>query len=235
MDLDKTGIPGLDEILKGGLRRNSSILVKGSPGSGKTILALQFIYAGAKKGEPGVFITAEEDLDDLRAHAKTLGMGLEDYEKKKLIFLVKQPVTLKKLISIATPLDLILKGKVKRVVMDSLTIFRYSTDDEMSYRKEILNLIENMKKVLFMATAEEKKTGLNNLGATAEDYLFDGVIRLIKIRRENNFERCIFVEKARGQDHMIDIYPFTITNKGLVVHPKEIPFSLMESEYKGRK
>ena len=233
--LEKLGIPGLDEMFKGGLRRNCSVLVKGSPGTGKTILALQFIFEGARQGCPGVFITAEEELDNLRSYAHSLGMDIGAYEKKKMIYLIKQSVTLKKLISIATPLQLITSGKVKRVVLDSLTIFRYGTEDEKSYRKEILDLISNMKSVLFLATAEEKKDTLDFTDSDAEDYLFDGLIRMIKIRQGNNFERCIFVKKMRGQDHLTDIFPFTITNRGIAIHPKEIPFSLMGTNFKDEK
>ena len=233
MEFEKSGIPGLDEILKGGFRKNSSFLIKGASGTGKTILALQFILEGAKKGHPGVFITAEEELEDLRNYAKSLKMDLEGYEKKKLIYLIKQPVTLKKLISIAAPLELISKGKVKRAVLDSLTLFKYCTENKIAYRKEVLDLISNMKNVLFLATSEEKREGkIDNFESNAEDYLFDGVIRMIKIRKGNNFERCLFISKIRGQNHSLDIYPFTITEKGIIVHSNEIPFTLLESSDK---
>ena len=232
MEFEKTGVPGLDEVLKGGLKKKASILVKGGPGTGKTILALQFIIQGAKQGDAGVFITAEEELDDLRLYAKSLGLDLELYEKKKLLHLIKQPVTLKRLISIAVPLELIRKGKAKRVVLDSLTIFRYSTEDNMAYRKEILDMISNMKDVLFLATAEEKEEGVDNISSSSEDHLFDGIIRVIKIRKGNNFERCLFVTKMRGQEHLLDIFPMTLQKGGIHVHPKEIPFSLIEHDFK---
>src|SRR3989344_5005680 len=145
MHFEKSGVPGLDEILKGGIRNNSSIIVRGGPGSGKTILALQFIIQGAKEGQTGVFISAEEELDDLRDYAKSIGLDLEEYEKKKLVYLIKQPITLNKIISFSVPLDLIKKGKIKRVVVDSLSIFRYGTDGELTYRKELLYLINNMR------------------------------------------------------------------------------------------
>ena len=64
VELIKTGISGLDQVLKGGLRMNSSILVTGAPGTGKTIMALQFIYHGAKDyNENGIFITTEDNVD----------------------------------------------------------------------------------------------------------------------------------------------------------------------------
>lgn len=234
MNLVKTGVLGLDEVLKGGIRDNASILIKGPPGCGKTIMALQFILEGCKKGEAGAFITAEENLEDLREYAKSLKFDLEKYEKKRLLYLIKQPIRLKRLISIATPLSLIAKGKIKRVALDSLTIFKYSTEDDLSYRKEILDLIEDMRKVLFIATAEERIDSVDNFSSENEDYLFDGIIRLAKIRRGSNFERVVFIAKMRGQNHSIDIFPFNIKDGGITVYPGEIPFSLFEDE-KGKK
>src|SRR3989344_9132470 len=90
-----TGTQGLDIILKGGLRKNSSILVTGAPGTGKTIIALQFIYYGAKNyDENGIFITTEENLEDIRNFAAEIGMDLRAMEKKGKIVLVEKPITM---------------------------------------------------------------------------------------------------------------------------------------------
>ena len=79
----KTGVRGLDIILKGGLRKNSSLLITGAPGTGKTIMSMQFIYYGAKDyNENGIYIASEDNLPDLRKNAKNLGMDLEEMEKK---------------------------------------------------------------------------------------------------------------------------------------------------------
>src|SRR3990167_1414057 len=89
----KTGIEGLDKILKGGLRKNSSILITGAPGTGKTIMALQFIYYGAKDyNENGIFIATEESLSDIRENTKKFGMDFDGMEKKGKIFLIEKPL-----------------------------------------------------------------------------------------------------------------------------------------------
>lgn len=228
--LTKTGVPGLDKILKGGVRENASILIKGAPGSGKTVLALNFVIEGAKNGEKGLFITTE-DLDDIRKYAKSLGLNLEKYEKEKKVFLVSQVISLKKLVSIATPLDIIERNKIKRVAIDSLTIFKFSTwGNELNYRKEILDLINSMRKVLLVAISEEDFTSVDINGYQPEEYLFDGVIRLLKVRKNNKYQRCIQIIKMRGQDHSIDIYPLIIKEGGMFVYPDEIPFVLLEKE-----
>ena len=89
----KTGIEGLDKVLKGGLRRNSSILVTGAPGTGKSILALQFVYNGAKEqNENGMYISTEEDVLQLRDYAANLGMDLKAMEEKKKVFIIQKPL-----------------------------------------------------------------------------------------------------------------------------------------------
>lgn len=233
MKLIKTGVPGLDEIFKGGILENSSILVTGAPGTGKTILALQFIYEGAKMNEPGLYIATEEPIESIRNCAKNLGFDLEKYEKKGLINFIAQPILTKKIVSIVTPLAMIKKKKIKRVVLDSLTLFKYThVAGEMDYRKEVLSFLESMRElgVTLLATAEIPTANIDLLEHKPEDFLFTGLIILLKIRKTSYYERCITVAKMRGQDHLINIFPFTIEEGGIKVFPKQMPFSLVEKK-----
>ena len=72
------GIPGLDDILLGGLRRNRLFLIEGSPGTGKTTLALQFLIEGARNREKGLYITLSETAEELRETANSHGWSLGD-------------------------------------------------------------------------------------------------------------------------------------------------------------
>ena len=92
-----------------------------------------------------------------------------------------------------------------------------------------------MKEVIFVAIAEDEKDGVDNVNFTAEDFLFDCVIKLIKIRKGNAFEKCLFVSKSRGQDHMENIFPYVIKEGGISVYPREIPFSLLEKDFREKK
>jgi len=233
MEKVKTYVPGLDEILKGGVNKTSSILVTGAPGSGKTIMALQFIYNGAKNGEPGLYITCEETIEDVKRYAKSIGLYFDHFEENGLITFVRQPVTTKKLASIAIPLDIIKEKKVKRVVLDSLTFFEYvHAAGDVDCRKEILNFIWAMKEagVTLMVTSENYMSDINEFVYKPEDFLFEGLIMLMMIRKSSSFERCLRVVKMRGQEHMIDIYPFIIGDNGIKVFPGQLPFSLIEKE-----
>lgn len=228
-----TGIPGFDEILKGGLNEKSAVLLTGGPGTGKSIFCLQFIYEGAKKGEAGVYITSEEDEESLRKYAKSIGMDIEKYEKQGLIHLVKQSISNKKLVSIATPLDIIKKDHVKRVVLDSLTLFQYThVAGDYDYRKEVIEFLELMKglDITLLATSEKIITNLDTMKYEPEDFLFHGLVVMVKIRKSSTFERCIYVVKLRGQDHLMDIFPFTIGLGGIKVFTKQLPFSLIDKD-----
>ena len=94
MERVKSGISGLDKVLKGGFKKGVSILITGAPGTGKTIMAMQFIHNGAKNyNENGIFITTEENLSDLKRNAKNLGMDIEALEKKEKVFFFQKPIS----------------------------------------------------------------------------------------------------------------------------------------------
>src|SRR3990167_9317922 len=236
----KTGVQGLDKVLKGGFRKNATILVTGAPGTGKTIMALQFIYYGAKNyNENGIFIATEETLDDLRDFAKNLGMSLEEMEKKGKIFLIEKPIALLRggIESIKGLLDLIKKKNIKRVALDSLIFFEYLypkfNHNVMEYRRQVLIFMQKLKSagVTFMAVSERKITDLDRLEFDMMDFVFEGFIILSRIRKGSYFERVITVAKLRGQSHSLDVYPVTIEdNKGFQVLVDQTPFSLLEKE-----
>ena len=227
----KTGVPGLDQILKGGINKNSTILVSGGPGTGKSIFAMQFLLEGAKNNELGLCILYDTDEDEYLNYAESLGIPLRKYVKEKKIFMVKQPIAVKKSPSLAAPLQLINSNKIKRVTLDSLTMFAYiHVSDDRDYRMEIVNFLERMKDVTLLATSEATGSNIDEVNFKAEDFLFDGVVFLTKVRQESSFERVLHVSKMRGQDHLIDVFPFFIGEGGITVYPDQIPFALVAKE-----
>ncbi len=231
MEKIKLGIPGLDEILKGGIRKESSILITGPPGSGKSIAAMQFIYSGAKKGIPGMFITSEETAGSLRSDMKSIGFDILKMEKKDMITIVEQSVTSGGMISIEAPLKLISKKKVKRVVLDSLTLFEYVYGSSLNeFRKGIISFIKQLKEAGVTLIVTSERESMDGMKFKPEDYLFDGMIMLSLVRKGSVFERVINVVKMRGQSHLIDIFPFQIRKGGIKVFPKQLPFSLLDRD-----
>lgn len=238
MERVKLDIPGMDDILKGGVLHDSSILITGAPGTGKSIFALQFLYNGAKTNVPGLYITSEQSGAPLRSTWSSLGFDIESFEKKGLITIIEQAITSGRMISLEAPLTLIKKKKIKRVVLDSLTLFEFVYPKGMEFRKGVISFLRQMKEagVTLLVTSERDITDIDNFLYTSEDYLFDGMIILTKIRKGSSFERVLHIAKMRGQDHSIDVYPFTISKGGIKVMPKELPFSLIEQDLsRGKK
>lgn len=238
-DKVKTGIKGLDEITNGGFRRNMSILITGSPGTGKTIAALQFIYAGAKDyKENGLFISTEENLDEVRGYSKNLGMDLEKYEKKGSLILYEKSVSTLKggIVSIDGLLALVKKNKIQRIALDSIIFFEYmyskDAGNRMEFRRQVVMFIQQIKKagVTFMTIAERSVTDLDRIEYDILDFIFDAIILVARARRGAYFERLISVIKVRGQEHNLDVYPLKIGNGGITILTDQTPFSLVDKE-----
>ena len=244
-ELIKTGTPGLDQVLKGGIRKNSNVLITGAPGTGKTLMALQFIYYGAKDyNDNGIFISTEESLEVLDHSAKNLGMTEIDslVTKNKIFFVQKPIVTLRGGISsIKGLVDAIKKNNIKRVALDSLIFFDYLypkfDGDKMEFRRQVLLFMQEMKKagVTFVVVSERSVTDFDRLVYDMMDFVFEGIILLSRIRKGSYFERVITVAKIRGQEHSLDVYPVTIGKEGFKVLFDQTPFSLVEKEGEGFK
>ncbi len=245
VDFVKTGIAGLDDILKGGFRRNMSILITGPPGTCKTIMALQYIYYGAKNyKEKGIFITTEERLSDLRFYAKTLGMDIEKYEKEGSIILIEKAVSTLRggIMSMEGLLSLIKKNKIKRIALDSIIFFEYLYPHEVEkekteFRRQVLMFIQQLKNedTTFLTVSERSITDLDKLEYDELDFVFDAFIMATRVRKGAYFERLISVIKVRGHEHSLDIYPMTVGEGGVKILTNETPFSLVEKEEISRK
>ncbi|HIG93636.1 TPA: hypothetical protein HA242_06165 [Candidatus Woesearchaeota archaeon] len=226
-----SGVPGLDQILKGGIREKSSFLVSGGPGTGKSIFGMQFLIAGAERGEKGLAILYDTEPEQYLIYAATLGINLEKYVKSGLITLLKEPLMLRKVPTLAPPLEIIQTKKIKRVALDSLSIFSYIyISDDREYRSKVMSFLYYMRDVTLLATVEALEFDIDELKFRPEHFLFDGVVFLTKVRVEASFERVLHVAKMRGQEHLMNIYPFTIGKGGITVYPDQLPFSLMNNE-----
>ncbi|MAG73853.1 hypothetical protein CL620_06040 [archaeon] len=227
----KTGVEGLDSIFKGGVREGSNLLLIGPPGTGKSILTMQFLVEGAKNKEPGLCILYESEIEDYLLYADSLKIPLRKYVDAKIITIIKQSTTVQKIPTFSTPLEQIKKGKVTRIVLDSLTMFGYiHSENTKSFRFEVLKFLSLMKGYTLLATAESADLSIDKHSAKTEEFLFDGVIHVTKIRQESTFERVLNITKIRGQQHLLNIYPFFIEEGGVHVYPDQLPFALISHD-----
>ena len=147
-----TGIDGLDAILGGGLARNRLHLLEGSPGTGKTTIALQFLLAGAEAGEAGIYVSLAETENELRDGARSHGWSIDS--KIEIFELVPPESVLDpdqhQSLLYSSDLELgetvqrifasIERLKPKRIVIDSLSEIRLLAQSSLRYRRQILAL-----------------------------------------------------------------------------------------------
>jgi len=115
----KTGIPGLDQLIAGGIPKGSITLVSGPPGSGKSILCGQYLYQGIRDGDRCLFLTLDKKVEGLLAQTDELGMDFQpaiDSGQIKFLFL-----NINKKLIYETMTNEILSGDYERIVLDSIT------------------------------------------------------------------------------------------------------------------
>ena len=224
-----TGIPGFDHLLDGGFVRGNSMLIEGSPGSGKSSLAMRILYEGiVQYNEPGLMITFEEFPRQLYLEAMQFGIDLKPLEAAGMLRVVWTPPA-RILKSFTGKIDLIDKIVeeigVRRLVIDSITHFRRVASDEQALR-EVLGQILNALKIRGITSILVKELDRTNDDAIAfEEYLVDASVRVHNVISPAGGEniRQIEVRKTRGQPHVSGRHPFVLSADGVVVYPRLRP------------
>ena len=224
-----TGIKGLDEITMGGFPRNRTTLVCGGAGSGKTLLGIDFLIKGATDfNEPGVFMSFEENQDELYKDVASLKLDLKGLVSKKQILL--EHVILER--EDVQEIDFNLEGILvrlehaidsigaKRVVLDSLESPFAGISDPGILRLEIKRLFRWLKeKQVTAVVTGEPGAGDSYTRHGLEEFISDCIIRLDNRVKEQIAIRRIRVVKYRGSNHGTNEYPFVIDEDGLSVIP----------------
>lgn len=219
----QTGIPGLDSLIEGGLVSNSVNLISGATGTGKTLMGCQYIWHGLEKGDPGVFITLEEDPENIRADALQFGWDFSKYEKKGLFRLVyHDPAQVNNLGAVLV--NEIKNVNAQRLVIDSTTVMGLNIESQSQIRRKLFNLISAIKSststtALITAEIPEDSKALSTFGV--EEFVCDGVIVLYYLGIGGETTRSLAVRKMRRTSHGNDIYPLHFTKSGLSVRKTE--------------
>ncbi|HDD46274.1 MAG TPA: KaiC domain-containing protein [Candidatus Aenigmarchaeota archaeon] len=213
-----TGIQNLDKLVGGGYPKGSAILVTGGTGTGKTIFSAQFLWDGLKKGEKGIFISLEENENDIREDVKQFGWDFLSYEKKGILRLYYyDPFNVA---DIEAAVSEVLTGfKPQRLVLDSISIIGLYLKDPATIRKKIYQIIRSIKDSgctsLLTSEVLENKSALSRFGV--EEFVVDGVIVLNYFGIGELSERSLQIRKMRKTDHGKDVYPFEITKNGITL------------------
>jgi circadian clock protein KaiC len=220
-----TGIKNFDSLIEGGFEKNSTNLIVGSSGSGKSIFAVQFLIEGMEKGETCLYITFEEGKDEFYSNMLDFGWDLEKYEEEgRFFFLVYTPEKVKTMLEEGggTIESVVLTKKIKRIVIDSITSFELLFEKELEKRESALSLFSMLSKwdCTSLLTYEGTPSPEKKVTSRVLDFESDAIILLYFIRERKQRVRYLEVLKMRGTKHSLSIYPFTIEKTGITVSDK---------------
>ncbi|HVN71921.1 MAG TPA: circadian clock protein KaiC [Desulfomonilia bacterium] len=225
----QTGIRGFDEITQGGIPKGRTTLVCGGPGTGKTMMALEFLVRGAKEfKEPGVFFSFEESVKELRENAASLDFDVDELCKSKLLLIDYIKVERDEIEETG---EYDLEGMfirldhaintigAKRVVLDTIESLFAGLPNAAIVRAELRRLFRWLKDkgMTTIVTGERGNETLTREGL--EEYVSDCVISLDHRISEQVSTRRMRIVKYRGSKHGTNEYPFMISDHGFMVLP----------------
>jgi KaiC/GvpD/RAD55 family RecA-like ATPase len=223
-----TGIKGFDKLVEGGFPAGKAILLSGTPGCGKTIFALQFLYNGATQfRQKGLYITFEEEVAHLKRQASQFGWDFDALEKRGMVSFLPIPSSQ---ITAHTPKEILRKIEAKgyeRVVIDSLSTLAINTPTTFISEAELTEIA--IQRFMYYFVSSIRQTGATSLlisqahqGQLSRDgvseFICDGIIHIAQESIGGQFSRSLIVKKMRETKNDEDIHPLEISQKGLVVH-----------------
>ena len=225
-----TGVSGLDDILSGGLPVGQMYLLEGTPGTGKTTVAMQFIMQGIRTGEQALYITLSESKLELEASARSHGWDVNQLSIAEFVpaeasmspdqqYTVFHPSEVELASTIQKLTDIVEERKPKRLVIDSLSELRLLAADTMRYRRQLLALKQ------FFVGRDTTVLLLDDRSAEGSDMqlqsIAHGVLRLNKVQRTYGVtRRQVEVIKLRGSAYREGFHDYTIETGGVCIYPR---------------
>ena len=218
-----TGIAGFDALLNGGIPEGDSVLLAGPSGSGKSMLASQFVAEGLSHNEPAIIVIFEELPKDYVRRAGKLGIDFVTPQERgvlKIIYI--RPLDLSVDETVHEVIAAVKEIGAKRVVLDSLVGFEMALapDFRHEFRESLYRMIGALTRtgVTVMSTVEVQESftamGLSNY---AISFLTDDIVRLRYVSINGQLRKMMIVVKMRGGAHSIDMHEYTITDSGVVI------------------
>ena len=215
MNRISSGIPSLDEMLSGGFIAESSTLLRGAPGTGKTTFAFQFLIEGLRQNQPGLLVAFEEFPESLYRDADSLGWDLRSFEASGLLHIIfTSPEVF--LHSLASPESALIRRihdhNIQRIALDSLTHFTRLTTNTHELRDIYNRVINGIRREQLTALylAEEMRSDFTVDEKGRLSFIVDCIVLLRYLEIDSAIERAITVLKMRSSDHDKQIHSFEI-------------------------
>jgi len=221
----KTGIEGLDSMLKGGIPKRHHVLIAGGPGTGKTTCAMEFLYRGAQAGEICAFVSLEEKPERIIENITEAFPGWKDLPKlvksEKLIITKAEKWNFEHLVD--TIQSLVDHRGVKRLVVDSSTILKMYFDSKLEFRRKLFELMDFLSNIdcTMVITAELSTSDRTMMRHGVEQFVADGIIVLYNLEKAEKRVRALEIIKMRGTDHAREIAPIKFGPDGIEVFEGE--------------
>lgn len=220
----KVGIPGLDDMLGGGLVPGSICAIVGSYGTGKTTFSLEFIWEGLQKGENIIYISLEEQKDRILTYMEMKGWDLKPYLNKSLFIIKLNPNDFNLANNpIKNELPLLIKAvNAQRVVIDPISLFEELFENNADRRREMFRLVEGLRdsKYTIMMTSETDSKNQFSSRHGLIEYLADTVILLRYVRPSDltDVHLALEVVKMRMSAHSREIKPYDLLQDQVMVY-----------------
>ena len=226
------GVPGLDQMLGGGIFEGDSCLVAGPSGTGKSALATQFIYEGLRRGDSAVIAIFEERPKGYTERAATLGLDLSTPQKTgKLEILYLRPLDLSVDETMQEILDAVERVGAKRLVIDSLVGLEMALAPGFreDFRESLYRMIGALTgagiTILSTVEVEDTFTALP-FSQYVISFLTDDIIRMRYVEINGQLRKVLVIIKMRGSNHSKDIREYVLTDKGMVIiDPRETDYA----------
>ncbi|MBJ3784663.1 circadian clock protein KaiC [Devosia sediminis] len=217
-----SGVPDLDAMLVGGgFHRGSSILISGVAGSGKSSLSASFVYAAAERGERSIYFSFEESQEQIVRNMRSIGMDLEPFIKGSLVrFISARPTFYSLEMHLAIMLREVQKFDPRVVVLDPISAFMES-GDRLEVQAMLLRMVDFLKNrgvtAVFTHLMHSQDGNVETDAGLSS--LMDGWVLMLNRESGGEFNRELYLLKARGTQHSNQVREFVMSKNGIDLLP----------------